>query len=183
MRRSSAPRSQPATHRASSSTRRRRPCRSSSARVDSSTSTASRTAPPTSPNVRATAATSTAPPDGGLYQMPWKANPVMIIYNKAIFEAAGLDPDNPPLGTYDEFTATAQTLGGLRRRAGGDLAAPGQPVLPAVVRLLPAVHRPERNGARRGRTGDVRVRRRVRRRRLLAWPLRRRVGAPRGVHR
>jgi multiple sugar transport system substrate-binding protein len=49
-------------------------------------------------------------PDGGLYQMPWKANPVMIIYNRAIFEAAGLDPDNPPLGTYDEFTATAQTL-------------------------------------------------------------------------
>ena len=49
-------------------------------------------------------------PDGGLYQMPWKANPVMIFYNKALFEAAGLDPDNPPLGTYDEFTATAQTL-------------------------------------------------------------------------
>jgi multiple sugar transport system substrate-binding protein len=49
-------------------------------------------------------------PDGGLYQMPWKANPVMIIYNRAIFEEAGLDPDAPPLGTYDEFTATAQTL-------------------------------------------------------------------------
>jgi len=48
--------------------------------------------------------------DGGLYQMPWKANPVMIIYNRAIFEEAGLDPDNPPLGTYDEFLATAQTL-------------------------------------------------------------------------
>ena len=48
--------------------------------------------------------------DGNLYQMPWKANPVMIIYNRAIFEEAGLDPDNPPLGTYDEFLATAQTL-------------------------------------------------------------------------
>ena len=48
--------------------------------------------------------------DGGLYQMPWKANPVMIIYNKAVFEEAGLDPDNPPLATYDEFLATAQTL-------------------------------------------------------------------------
>ena len=42
--------------------------------------------------------------------MPWKANPVMIIYNRAIFEEAGLDPDNPPLATYDEFLATAQTL-------------------------------------------------------------------------
>ena len=48
--------------------------------------------------------------DGGLYQMPWKANPVMIFYNRAVFEAAGLDADNPPLGTYDEFLATAQTL-------------------------------------------------------------------------
>jgi len=48
--------------------------------------------------------------DGGLYQMPWKANPVMIIYNRTVFEAAGLDPDDPSLGTYDEFLATAQTL-------------------------------------------------------------------------
>ena len=42
--------------------------------------------------------------------MPWKANPVMIFYNRAVFEEAGLDPDNPPLATYDEFLATAQTL-------------------------------------------------------------------------
>jgi len=48
--------------------------------------------------------------DGGLYQMPWKANPVMIIYNRAVFEEAGLDPDNPPLGTYDDFLATSRTL-------------------------------------------------------------------------
>jgi multiple sugar transport system substrate-binding protein len=48
--------------------------------------------------------------DGGLYQMPWKANPVMIIYNKAVFEAAGLDPENPPLATYEDFLATSRTL-------------------------------------------------------------------------
>ena len=48
--------------------------------------------------------------DGGLYQMPWKANPVMIIYNKAMFEAAGLDPENPPLATYDEFLDTSRAL-------------------------------------------------------------------------
>jgi multiple sugar transport system substrate-binding protein len=48
--------------------------------------------------------------DGGLYQMPWKANPVMIIYNKAVFEAAGIDPENPPLATYDEFLETSRTL-------------------------------------------------------------------------
>ncbi|MGI8575866.1 MAG: extracellular solute-binding protein [Egibacteraceae bacterium] len=48
--------------------------------------------------------------DGKLYQMPWKANPVMIIYNKDLFEQAGLDPENPPLNTFDEFRQTAQTL-------------------------------------------------------------------------
>jgi multiple sugar transport system substrate-binding protein len=42
--------------------------------------------------------------------MPWKANPVMIFYNKEMFTAAGLDPENPPLSTYDEFLATARTL-------------------------------------------------------------------------
>jgi multiple sugar transport system substrate-binding protein len=48
--------------------------------------------------------------DGGLYQMPWKANPVMIIYNKGVFEAAGLDPEAPPLATYDEFLEASRTL-------------------------------------------------------------------------
>jgi multiple sugar transport system substrate-binding protein len=48
--------------------------------------------------------------DGQYYQLPWKANPVMIFYNRALFEQAGLDPDDPPLATYDEFLATAQTL-------------------------------------------------------------------------
>lgn len=48
--------------------------------------------------------------DGDFYQMPWKANPVMIIYNKALFEQAGLDPEDPPLGTYDEFLQTSRTL-------------------------------------------------------------------------
>ena len=48
--------------------------------------------------------------DGGFYQMPWKSNPVMIFYNKAMFAQAGLDPENPPLGTYEEFLATARTI-------------------------------------------------------------------------
>lgn len=48
--------------------------------------------------------------DGGLYQMPWKSNPVMIFYNKALFEQAGLDPENPKLSTYDEFLDTARAL-------------------------------------------------------------------------
>jgi multiple sugar transport system substrate-binding protein len=49
-------------------------------------------------------------PDGQYYQLPWKANPVVLFYNKELFEEAGLDPDNPPLRTYDEFLATARTV-------------------------------------------------------------------------
>ncbi|MFC3687607.1 extracellular solute-binding protein [Aquipuribacter hungaricus] len=49
-------------------------------------------------------------PDGALYQLPWKANPVMIFYNKAMFAEAGLDPENPPLATHEEFLATSRTL-------------------------------------------------------------------------
>ncbi len=48
--------------------------------------------------------------DGEYYQIPWKSNPVMIFYNKAMFEEAGLDPENPPLATYDEFLETSRTL-------------------------------------------------------------------------
>jgi len=48
--------------------------------------------------------------DGGLYQMPWKSNPVMIFYNKDLFAQAGLDPENPSLSTYDEFLETSRTL-------------------------------------------------------------------------
>jgi multiple sugar transport system substrate-binding protein len=49
-------------------------------------------------------------PDGKYYQLPWKSNPVMIFYNKKLFEKAGIDPDNPPLATYDEFLDTARKL-------------------------------------------------------------------------
>jgi multiple sugar transport system substrate-binding protein len=48
--------------------------------------------------------------EGDYFQMPWKSNPVVIFYNKDMFAAAGLDPENPKLATYDEFLATAKTL-------------------------------------------------------------------------
>jgi multiple sugar transport system substrate-binding protein len=48
--------------------------------------------------------------DGDYFQMPWKSNPVVIFYNKDVFEKAGLDPENPELSTYDEFLATSKTL-------------------------------------------------------------------------
>ena len=49
-------------------------------------------------------------PDGKFYQLPWKSNPVMIFYNKALFAQAGIDAENPPLSTYDEFLATSQQV-------------------------------------------------------------------------
>jgi len=49
-------------------------------------------------------------PNGDYYQMPWKQNPVMIFYNKAIFQKAGLDPANPKLSTYADFLAAAQKI-------------------------------------------------------------------------
>jgi multiple sugar transport system substrate-binding protein len=48
-------------------------------------------------------------PNGDYYQMPWKSNPVMIFYNKAIFAKAGLG-DNPDLSTYDKFLAAAKKV-------------------------------------------------------------------------
>jgi len=49
-------------------------------------------------------------PDGKYYQIPWKSNPVMIFYNKDLLKKAGIDPENPPLATYDEFLATSEKV-------------------------------------------------------------------------
>jgi multiple sugar transport system substrate-binding protein len=56
-------------------------------------------------------------PDGNYYQMPWKTNPVMIFYNKDVFQKAGIDVANPPLKTYAQFLSTSQAVvakGGVR---------------------------------------------------------------------
>ena len=49
-------------------------------------------------------------PDGQYYQIPWKSNPVMIFYNKDMFKKAGIDPENPPLSTHEDFLATSRKL-------------------------------------------------------------------------
>ncbi|MFJ2367800.1 ABC transporter substrate-binding protein [Microbacterium sp. NPDC087665] len=49
-------------------------------------------------------------PDGDLYQVPWKANPFMLYYNKDVFAAAGLDPENPELATYDDVLTAAAAI-------------------------------------------------------------------------
>jgi len=48
--------------------------------------------------------------DGHYYQLPWKSNPVMIFYNKKIFQKAGIDTEKPPLSTYAEFLDTAKKI-------------------------------------------------------------------------
>lgn len=48
--------------------------------------------------------------DGKMYQLPWKSNPVVLYYNKDIFTQAGLDAENPKLGTQAEFVETARAL-------------------------------------------------------------------------
>ncbi len=46
-------------------------------------------------------------PDGGFYQMPWKTNPVMMFYNKTLFEESGVE--QVPR-TYSEYFAAARKL-------------------------------------------------------------------------
>ncbi|CAN5244247.1 extracellular solute-binding protein [soil metagenome] len=49
-------------------------------------------------------------PDGQYYQIPWKSNPVMIFYNKDLMKKAGVDPEDPPLATHEEFLDTSRKI-------------------------------------------------------------------------
>lgn len=45
--------------------------------------------------------------DGHIYQIPWKINPIMLIYNKKIFSGIGY---NDPPATYSQFIDAARKL-------------------------------------------------------------------------
>jgi multiple sugar transport system substrate-binding protein len=47
--------------------------------------------------------------EGRQYGIPWIAHSMALIYNKGMFEAAGLDPDSPPT-TWDELYDYAEQL-------------------------------------------------------------------------
>ena len=47
--------------------------------------------------------------DGGIYGIPRASNTSALYYNRDMFEAAGLDPDDPP-ETWDELLEAARTL-------------------------------------------------------------------------
>ncbi len=57
----------------------------------------------------ATAALELYAQDGAYYGVPVTWGAVGVFYNKALFEQAGLDPENPPQ-TWEEFLAAVQTL-------------------------------------------------------------------------
>ncbi|MCB9437566.1 MAG: ABC transporter substrate-binding protein [Anaerolineales bacterium] len=47
--------------------------------------------------------------DSKLWSLPWNSSNPLLYYNKTMFEAAGLDPNNPP-HTFDEVLATCEAL-------------------------------------------------------------------------
>lgn len=47
---------------------------------------------------------------GHYYGAPWAASNKCFYYNKDVFEAAGLDPDNPQLNTWDDMLTAAQAI-------------------------------------------------------------------------
>ncbi|SHG17152.1 ABC transporter substrate-binding protein [Ornithinibacillus halophilus] len=47
--------------------------------------------------------------DGDFYSMPFNTSNAVMFYNKDMFEAAGLDPDNPP-STFGEMVEAAEAL-------------------------------------------------------------------------
>lgn len=56
---------------------------------------------------------------GHHYYMPIGADVTAMIYNKQLFEEAGLDPEAPP-ATWDEFLAAAEQIDNLPNRTNGD---------------------------------------------------------------
>jgi multiple sugar transport system substrate-binding protein len=47
--------------------------------------------------------------DGGVYGLPWIAQPVVVYYNRAMFDAAGIEHPTPEW-TWDDFMETARAL-------------------------------------------------------------------------
>lgn len=53
--------------------------------------------------------------DGHIYQVPWKINPIMLIYNKKMFESIGMN--NPP-ATFQEFFDAAKKIKRYDKKGG-----------------------------------------------------------------
>lgn len=55
--------------------------------------------------------------DGGVYGVPMNAYALGLVYNRAMFEAAGLDPDDPP-AAWDEVREQAKIIAEATGKAG-----------------------------------------------------------------
>ena len=93
-------------------------------------------------------------PDGKYYQIPWKSNPVMIFYNKDILKKAGIDPENPPLSTHEEFLATSRTIVESGAAEAAIWPAPTSEFFQSWFDFYPDVRRRERRPAARSRTAS-----------------------------
>jgi len=60
--------------------------------------------------------------EGKTYGFPIRGNSIQLVYNKAMFREAGLDPENPPR-TFDELVAAAEKL--TKRDASGNVEVYG----------------------------------------------------------
>ncbi|ATG50112.1 sugar ABC transporter substrate-binding protein [Brachybacterium vulturis] len=48
--------------------------------------------------------------EGRYYLLPWKSNPVMIMFNKDLFEKAGIDPEDPGMTSHESFLEGARKI-------------------------------------------------------------------------
>nr|WP_300336699.1 sugar ABC transporter substrate-binding protein [Actinomyces sp.] len=48
--------------------------------------------------------------EGRYYLLPWKSNPVLVMYNKDIFKKAGIDPENPGMSSFSDFLAGCKKI-------------------------------------------------------------------------
>lgn len=57
--------------------------------------------------------------EGQIMAYPWAPHPNALFWNKALFKAAGLDPETPP-STWDEMIETAKKIGNLKQDSNGN---------------------------------------------------------------
>ncbi len=58
--------------------------------------------------------------NGKLYAAPWICSPFVLLYNKELFEKAGLDPNAPPK-TYDQMMKYAEKINQLKDNEGNKI--------------------------------------------------------------